>query len=98
MITTTADEEEARQLRAAMVDSLRPATPISDRVSDAMRAVPREQFLPDVPLSPLNLEIWLAGLGSLTASSIAALTKTSPATRQGGSVAVLNDIDNSATG
>jgi len=50
MVTATADEHEARRLRSALVDSLRPATPISDRVRQAMLAVPRERFLPGVPL------------------------------------------------
>jgi len=49
-MTATAHEDEACQLRAAMVDSLRPSTPISDRVERAMRAVQRELFLPGVPL------------------------------------------------
>ncbi len=50
MVTATADEDEACRLRSAMVDSLRPSTPISDRVERAMRAVQRERFLPGVPL------------------------------------------------
>jgi len=50
MVTATTDEDEARPLRSAMVDSLRPATPISHRVEQAMRSVQRERFLPGVPL------------------------------------------------
>jgi protein-L-isoaspartate(D-aspartate) O-methyltransferase len=50
MVTATADEDEACRLRASMVDSLRPAVPLSDRVVQAMRTVPRERFLPGVPL------------------------------------------------
>ena len=50
MVTATADEDEACRLRSAMVDSLRPSTPIWDRVERAMRAVQRERFLPGVPL------------------------------------------------
>jgi protein-L-isoaspartate(D-aspartate) O-methyltransferase len=50
MVTATADEDEACRLRASMVDSLRPAVPLSDRVVQAMRTVPRERFLPGVAL------------------------------------------------
>ena len=49
-MTASADEDEACRLRSAMVDSLRPATPLSDRVKRAMEAVQRERFLPGVPL------------------------------------------------
>jgi protein-L-isoaspartate(D-aspartate) O-methyltransferase len=50
MVTATAGEDEASRLRSALVGSLRPSTPISDRVEQAMRAVQRELFLPGVPL------------------------------------------------
>jgi len=49
-VTAASDEDEACRLRSALVDSLKPSTPISDRVEQAMRAVPRELFLPGVPL------------------------------------------------
>jgi protein-L-isoaspartate(D-aspartate) O-methyltransferase len=50
MVLGPVDTDEAARLRVAMVDALAPAITLSRRVEQAMRAVPRERFLPGVPL------------------------------------------------
>jgi protein-L-isoaspartate(D-aspartate) O-methyltransferase len=50
MPTSTAATGEAARLRTAMVDAWAPRGMLSERVEQAMRAVPRERFLPGVPL------------------------------------------------
>jgi methyltransferase of FxLD system len=50
MVPSPADTDEATWLRTAMVDALTPGRVLSPRVEQAMRTVPRERFLPGVPL------------------------------------------------
>jgi protein-L-isoaspartate(D-aspartate) O-methyltransferase len=50
MGNTAAAIDEATRLRAAMVDAWAPRRMLSARVEQAMRTVPRERFLPGVPL------------------------------------------------
>lgn len=50
MVTSPADVDEVARLRAAMVDALTSGRTFSPRVEQAMRTVPRERFLPGVPL------------------------------------------------
>ncbi len=51
MDNATAASDEATRLRNAMVDAWTPWRPLSARVEQAMRTVPRERFLPGVPLA-----------------------------------------------
>lgn len=51
MVLSTAGTDEATRLRAAMVDAMTPRRALSQRVEHAMRTVPRERFLPGVPLA-----------------------------------------------
>jgi protein-L-isoaspartate(D-aspartate) O-methyltransferase len=50
MAPALATTDEAARLRTAMVDALAPAHGLSPQVVQAMRTVPRERFLPGVPL------------------------------------------------
>lgn len=50
MVNTTAGTDQATPLRTAMVDAWASRLTLSERVEQAMRTVPRERFLPGVPL------------------------------------------------